>query len=349
MLPAFLQRSEVPRAFSAAGGLFLFVAMAFSHSACGATQFEESEGFTPGGFSASGWNGTLFVTGDDAHSGVQSLSVSTEATVSGTESSPILFLDFWVKPAADESENPEALVDFGGAALAFLKEGDFGVFHAYDASGDGSSLPVLADVPLGPSGKSTVWTHLTIRRDAVAAKWDLFIDGKPVACGLALESPTANDAEAHFTAGEDGVLIDDFAITATNPLFMDRDSDGLPDAYEVANKMNPRMEDRFGDADLDGISNIAEFVQSKGVAFTPQGGGGILMVVYVDKTSGSDLNSGSYPYPVEGDGPKASIAEAMKAAHEGGKIVVNEGEYDEGEIVFSGKPFDLLTVGQVKF
>jgi hypothetical protein len=349
VLLACLQCFDIAPFFRAAGRLLILAAVAVPALACAATQFEESEGFISGSSTLSGWSGTFLVTDGDAHSGTQSLDVSTEATTEGAESAPILFLDFWVKSAADASENPDALIDFGGASLAFLKEGDSGTFHAFDARGDGSSVPVETDIPLDTSGVSAVWTHITIRRDVGAGTWDLYVNGKPVACGLGLETPASGDPKAHFTAGESGVFVDDFVITATNPLFMDRDNDGIPDAYEVANGMNPRMDDRLGDADLDDVTNIQEFLQSKGVAFTPPGGSGILGVVYVDKTLGNDSNTGSYSYPVEGDGPKATIAEAMKVGHEGGKVAVIEGEYDEGEIVFSGKPFDLVTVGQVKF
>jgi methylaspartate ammonia-lyase len=51
---------------------------------------------------------------------------------------------------------------------------------------------------------------------------------------------------------------DEVVVHGTNPLATDTDGDGMPDAWEVANGLNPRVDDADGDADGDGLSNLRE-------------------------------------------------------------------------------------------
>ena len=44
------------------------------------------------------------------------------------------------------------------------------------------------------------------------------------------------------------------------PPSTDADGDGMPDAYETANGLNPNVDDRLGDLDADGSNNFAEFL-----------------------------------------------------------------------------------------
>jgi hypothetical protein len=45
--------------------------------------------------------------------------------------------------------------------------------------------------------------------------------------------------------------------TPTPAMQMDTDGDGMPDAYEIANGLNPLVPDANGDRDGDGASNIS--------------------------------------------------------------------------------------------
>ena len=47
--------------------------------------------------------------------------------------------------------------------------------------------------------------------------------------------------------------------TPTPPMQQDSDTDGMPDAYEMDNGLNPLMNDANGDKDGDGASNISEY------------------------------------------------------------------------------------------
>nr|MDO8082107.1 clostripain-related cysteine peptidase [Candidatus Freyarchaeota archaeon] len=48
-------------------------------------------------------------------------------------------------------------------------------------------------------------------------------------------------------------------IYGTNPLNSDTDSDGMPDRWEVANGLNPLVDDSSGDPDSDALTNLQEY------------------------------------------------------------------------------------------
>jgi PKD repeat protein len=48
--------------------------------------------------------------------------------------------------------------------------------------------------------------------------------------------------------------------TATSSQTLDSDGDGIPDAYEIANGLNPWVDDALSDADADGFSNLQEYI-----------------------------------------------------------------------------------------
>jgi len=53
--------------------------------------------------------------------------------------------------------------------------------------------------------------------------------------------------------------LDEFDTHGTNPLDADTDGDGMSDGWEVANNLNPLLDDADVDSDHDGYSNLAEF------------------------------------------------------------------------------------------
>ena len=82
-------------------------------------------------------------------------------------------------------------------------------------------------------------------------------------------NPGTNDTDA------DG--LNDYAEVVThltNPLNSDTDSDGMTDGWEVTNGLNPLIDDGAGDGDVDGLSNLQEFLfeSNPQVADTDQDG-----------------------------------------------------------------------------
>ncbi|MEO8617267.1 MAG: lectin-like protein [Luteolibacter sp.] len=67
-------------------------------------------------------------------------------------------------------------------------------------------------------------------------------------------SPTSKDGDG------DGIPdTDEINIYGTNPLNADTDGDGMDDGWEVANGLNPLVNDANDDRDLDGLTNLEEY------------------------------------------------------------------------------------------
>ncbi len=51
----------------------------------------------------------------------------------------------------------------------------------------------------------------------------------------------------------------EIGVYGTNPLLSDSDGDGMDDAWEIANELNPLLNDANEDRDLDGLTNLEEY------------------------------------------------------------------------------------------
>lgn len=80
----------------------------------------------------------------------------------------------------------------------------------------------------------------------------------PVITLADLDSDSIPDRDDDDIDG-DGLSNADEATRNTNPRLADTDGDTMPDGYEVANGLNPLVDDRAGDLDGDGATNGAEF------------------------------------------------------------------------------------------
>jgi len=75
-----------------------------------------------------------------------------------------------------------------------------------------------------------------------------------------LEEYIAGTSSSSVDTDEDGVSdFDEVKVHSTNPLVADTDGDGMSDEYEIANGLNPLLDDSTGDADEDGLTNIQEY------------------------------------------------------------------------------------------
>jgi YD repeat-containing protein len=75
-----------------------------------------------------------------------------------------------------------------------------------------------------------------------------------------LEMRLGSDPHNADTDGDGISDGDEYYIYGTSPVLADTDGDGMPDAWEIANGLNPLVNDAGEDPDLDGVSNIEEYL-----------------------------------------------------------------------------------------
>jgi hypothetical protein len=238
------------------------------------TGFEMGEGYALGTLENQGaWQvsgpGIEVVTGS---SGAGSQSVSIASAVPGhtltlpidsAATTGVVYIDFLGKFAVHAPGQLPALANvslFPPSAWEKIAELT-GELSVMDGDGNGGGVWVSTGVTAPISGNVTQnWHRYTYRIDYSSGTWDLYLDGTPVAYDVALVDPAAS--LTHFTlrgSETETVGFDALRITTVNPLFTDADSDGMDDAWETAHGLNPAVNDRNGDADNDGYSNIEEY------------------------------------------------------------------------------------------
>ena len=236
--------------------------------------FEAAEGYAVGPLGGQlGWSvtaGSAVVDGEGAFSGARSVALlpGTAPAVIGQKFAPagsdIVFVDFFAQPAADADVNAAATFEVGGARLAVAKNTDGGEIRVWngDGAGGGQWQGTGAAVPLAADGRARNWIRLTVRLDFGRHTWDLYADGVPAAVDLQFSDRTAGGLTRFGVRGHAAVAtrLDDLYAAGENPLFADADRDGMDDAWEIANGLNPAVNDRDGDLDGDGLSNIREYL-----------------------------------------------------------------------------------------
>src|SRR5262245_53171278 len=176
-------------------------------------------------------------------------------------SSSITFVDLFAKPVAASSIVNSSIIATESAQIGFQTTSGQGAIFVYDGQGANQWVDTGVRFAIDSRNQSTGWLRLTLREDYAHHTWDLYINGVLADYDVAflrdsessLRSLSLGGA-AMATACYDGVL-----AQAKNPLFPDSDSDGMPDAWETANGLNIAVDDRNGDRDGDGLTNIEEY------------------------------------------------------------------------------------------
>ncbi|MDP0494655.1 MAG: hypothetical protein Q7Q73_00475 [Verrucomicrobiota bacterium JB024] len=239
-----------------------------------ATDFEQEEGYQlglvesgEGWYLESGLEGEILSGGA---SGAQSLSLGGGQwiTFDANSSAPltVTWVDLFMKPVFVEvGELPEVISTEQSAVTGFVKIDTQGEVYAVNGDGLGGGAWV-------PSGQRTAltdniaqdWIRLTYRIDYATKTWDLFVDGQMALADLGFLDNTLN-AFSQFAIrsdAEDPTAFDFFYAGEGNPLFVDTSNDGLPDAWAVSQGLNPSANNRYGDDDMDGLDNLAEYMLS---------------------------------------------------------------------------------------
>lgn len=314
----------------------------------GAQTFEAGAGYAEGAAveDLAGWTasapGLGRVTGEAAVSGAQSLAIIQQTEGDFVEFSyvpagdGINFVDFWIRPAVETE--PKVAVEVDGAMIGFVGSGNgtgevVGVVPA--ANGDLQAQGTGREIAVDAAGKATEWVRLTVRRDRGQQKWDLFVNGELALINLPTQNLLAPAAKLRFSGAPAAVYVDDVTVGATNVLYPDFDRDGLPDLYEKTFGLNFQANNRLADKDLDGRTDLEEFLLgSRPDVPEGQPAGG---VIYVDNSCGSDANSGRFPL-AGAEGPKASISAAVENASPKDIVMVRFGlgtYLEEGGLKFS--------------
>jgi len=301
------------------------------HGADFQSSFDASSELNGSGSSGYSWSSTAAegssVTIDEGNKaeGTGSLKVlgtgaNVELVSSGTDPGGIVFYQFKVKPVAEASEEAETVIDAGGARIGFV--GQEGEGKVVGVTGSGSA--VMADVSYGldANHESENWLTLTVRVDGTVGVWDGWVNGYPAFSGMERSAGERVDSFAVNGESEGALRVDNFHLSAENPLFSDADRDGLPDAYEVAKNLNATVNDREEDSNSSGSDNLTEYVSEMEKVATGVGEEGGGRTLYVDLRNGDDSGTGLAPYPMNGDAPKKTLDGALDAVRSGDTIVI---------------------------
>lgn len=224
--------------------------------------------------------------------------------------SGVVYFDIHLKPAADGSENPQYLLDIGGARIAFLKTkaGSGGVFAAINKE-DGFYLATKQEFALDEKNSATEWVRITVRSDFKSGVWDLFLDGVLALHDLPILGGSDRGRVTFYPVSFGSTRIDDLQCVPANPLFKDSDNDAIPDEMEVLFKTLQTTADRNAKGP-DGLSNIQRFERlSAGLGEKAEGG---TDAIYVDNRRGDDTSDGRLSYPQSRFGPKATLQSALR-------------------------------------
>ena len=166
--------------------------------------------------------------------------------------SPVVFSDFWVKPAAGEPIEESQFVDVEGSITGFFKFDAKGYLYVLNGDGKGGGTWVAASDPiLTDEGKSPDFVRITIRQDFESKTWDVAVNGKLELVDLGLWEADSEYLGRFSLMGHTALplVFDDLTIDAKNLLNAeDKDLDGVADS----------LGKRDSDADKDGLSTIEE-------------------------------------------------------------------------------------------
>ncbi|HEY8902678.1 MAG TPA: hypothetical protein VIM48_03160 [Chthoniobacterales bacterium] len=293
-----------------------------------AIDFESASGYSAGEdiSSVSEWSKSGAdvgkITDQEANGGSQSLAVAASSkdlavtTTFPAARGDVIFIDMAVRPSADGSAEPQYTVNANGAALAFLKTGSEGTVIAIGDGGNGQSITTGYSFSIDKAALASKWIRVTIREDLKARTWDLYLDGKLTLIDLPMGAAgkSGGVAWSAYASSAGDTYVDDISASRTNPVFADADSDGIPDAVEIATGTNPYVNDRENRDLAGGPTNIEKFLSNSGGEAASSGSQAGRHIIYVDNSVGSDSNTGELSYRTLSQGPKASLGAAIRQA-----------------------------------
>lgn len=238
------------------------------------TSFEAAHGFRLAALAGqAGWAaaGAVQVVDTAAFEGVQSVHLAGQVPPAELAHAfppysgmSVVFVDYFLRPTAAPSVSGESTARTDFAQVAWVAAGGgHGEFYALAGNGNGGTqwMPTGVRRPIDADGLTLSWLRLTLRGDFSTRTWDLYEGGRLVAADRRFMDDTALRLTQFALSGHaaGSTRFDDFFAGFENPLFTDADRDGLADAWELANGLDPSVNDRGADRDGDGLTNVVEF------------------------------------------------------------------------------------------
>ncbi|MEO6004467.1 MAG: putative Ig domain-containing protein [Opitutus sp.] len=251
------------------------------------TDFELSEGYTFGAITGQlGWlaTGNVALSALDRFSGASAVrfgATNPAGTLNRTfgpgASPPVVYVDFFARPAAATDVALSTVFDAGNARFGFQRINTNASLYAFNGNGTGGGSWISTAFGLALAADFTApWVRLTARADFLRKKWDLYADGSMVAADLSFINSSATFLDT-FNVRESvtgGTSLDDLFAGTSNPLFADANNNGIDDAWELAHGLLLSADNR----DL-----------------SPSGSGVSVVQAYVGRTDPNDFYNGSTP------------------------------------------------------
>ncbi len=235
--------------------------------------FEPEEGYRLGALQdQNGWTvtGAAEIVPSPVYRGRQAVAVppaapTSFATRAFARSGPgVVFLDLRALPAVVATPEAGVFLETEATAVALSRAAGAGRLQVFNGDGQGGGAwltPAAGPVP-EVSGRSADWLRLTIRSDYAARRWDLYLDGRMIAADLGFVAEAPAGLAAVTLGGHSTVTtgFDELRVATENPLFADADGDGMEDEWETTGGLDSARDDRQGDRDGDGLSNVREYL-----------------------------------------------------------------------------------------
>jgi hypothetical protein len=142
--------------------------------------------------------------------------VNTSAIAKGVTA----YCELLVRPPAVGPDTGNEFLDFGGATLAFFKNGGHGEICAFHATSAGQGVWISSgiEVSLADTGVAAQWLRIDIRLDRASGRWDLLLDGQPALSGLQAVPGEAGSLPLWLYGDEiHPTLVDDVLLSVENP------------------------------------------------------------------------------------------------------------------------------------